>query len=181
MNESLNSLFKFFLIIFLILILGFFSYYYFPSSEFSEAVSPYQDKALFKTCPNSPEVSYLECFRKDFGKILSHSSPVEYLHIFNLEKFLYETDLFKSSSEKDKILIEILHAENWDIISDYLNNFKLKRNKMSFFQIVYLPVLKILIGRRFENTKEEIQKIWVKYKNSKELDPLLKSRWEKAL
>lgn len=103
----------------------------------------FSDKAITTTCPNSPSPKrYQECFRSQIGKSLALANPTDLLAIIETTKDLKDKDLFLSDSKEEKFLTKLFYFENWSIILDYSKSLNIRRDGLSFLDIIFIPYVK---------------------------------------
>jgi hypothetical protein len=101
------------------------------------------------------------CFRHQIGNVFNKSTPIMIYHILDTHN-----ELFERTKNINGISDELLYdyTKNWNIILDNLSSFYLSTDRLHFFQILILPIIKAHISSTLKNSKQEIQEIKTKNK-----------------
>lgn len=96
------------------------------------------------------------CFRHQIGNIFNKSTPIMIYHILGTHQEIFKrTQRIRGAHEKDIYN----YVKNWNIILDNLSSFYLSTDRLHFFQILILPIIKTHIRITLVKAKSNIQNI----------------------
>lgn len=158
MNKTIANALKFITIFFSTTIGLYLIFSFFVTTDFEKyemALSPGNNKTI---CPNSPEKElYSDCLRLHIPRLIGRAAPLELTQIQSLITEIKEQDLFLLKDEK-KLVIKEAYLKNLIAYYTSLNEFRLSRDNIDYFQILLMPLVRTLLKKQLESVTLEIEK-----------------------
>ncbi|PIK14819.1 hypothetical protein [Halobacteriovorax sp. JY17] len=157
MNSSIFKIIKFFSIFSIFIVLAILY-----ELNFNDINNPKELK-LFKSgnteslCQLNNETE-LYCFQKKIGNIFSEATPIMIYHIINTNNEIMNRST-RISGEVESNFYQ--YTKNWNLILDNLNSFYLQTDRLHFFQVTILPIIKYSLQRDLTSSQNKV----MRYKN----------------
>ena len=137
----------------IIVVTGAIGYYLFNKSTPSKRIlQRFSSSKIDSTCKDSPKLySYTKCFQRNLSKVYEVARPFDILSIRDkiTEIFKIDSDKNKSNNDFYKVIDE--YAYSWSISIDHLRNFRIHRSELSYFQILFRPMIDKKIIEKMKN------------------------------
>lgn len=132
------------------------SYLYFFPSDTEKDINNFYVEKIDSICTNEELKTYQECLRPTIAKFLINSRPLDLSLVLNKIEEIYYHDLQTTNNHLKIAIIKLHYIENIALFIDYFRSFSIERNKITFFDIIFIPYVQNDIRKSLIHKKEEI-------------------------